>query len=88
MSSDDSKTEAPTTKNEEDAKPAPVVFGSGASTNHVFGSGSAFGTGSTTKFNPSAFASTTTATTKPEEAAEEGKMKTSNASARKSSPRW
>jgi Ran-binding protein 1 len=72
MSSDDSKTEAPTTKNEEEAKPAPVVFGSGASTNHVFGSGSAFGTGSTTKFNPSAFASTTTATTKPEEAAEEG----------------
>ena len=73
--SDDSKTDEEP-KKEEEAKPsAPgvVVFGSGASTNHVFGSGSAFGTGSTTTFNPSAFASsvTTTSATKPEAAAEE-----------------
>lgn len=71
MSSDDSKTEEPT-KKEEEAKPAPVVFGSGASTNHVFGSGSSFGTGAQTTFNPSAFASSSTTATKPEEAAEEG----------------
>jgi len=72
MSSDDSKTEDEPKK--EEAKPTPV-FGSGASTNHVFGSGSSFGTGGgqTTTFNPSAFASTSTAT-KPSssEAAEEG----------------
>ena len=65
-SDDDSKTE--------EAKPAPVVFGSGASTNHVFGSSSSFGTtgGGTnaTTFNPSAFASSST--TKPEEEKEEG----------------
>jgi len=70
MSSDDSKADEP---KKEEAKPAPVVFGSGASTNHVFGSGSSFGTGGTTTFNPSAFASTTTTATKPSaEAAEEG----------------
>lgn len=69
MASDDSKTEG-------EAKPAPgVVFGSGASTNHVFGSNASFGTttgGGTnaTTFNPSAFASSST--TKPEEEKEEG----------------
>jgi Ran-binding protein 1 len=67
MASDDSKTE--------EAKPAPVVFGSGASTNHVFGSNASFGTtgggtSATTTFNPSAFASSST--TKPEEEKEEG----------------
>jgi Ran-binding protein 1 len=69
MASDDSKTEEPT-----EAKPAPVVFGSGASTNHIFGSSSSFGTTgggtSATTFNPSAFASSST--TKPEEEKEEG----------------
>ena len=69
MASDDSKTEEPT-----EAKPAPVVFGSGASTNHVFGSNASFGTTgggtSATTFNPSAFASSST--TKPEEEKEEG----------------
>ena len=69
MASDDSKTEG-------EAKPAPVVFGSGASTNHVFGSNASFGTTtgggtSATTFNPSAFASSST-TTKPEEEKEEG----------------
>ena len=66
MASDDSKTEG-------EAKPAPVVFGSGASTNHVFGSNASFGTTggtSATTFNPSAFASSST--TKPEEEKEEG----------------
>jgi len=70
MASDDSKTEEPT-----EAKPAPVVFGSGASTNHVFGSSSSLGrTGgrTATTFNPSAFASSSTTKPSAEEAAEEG----------------